>query len=274
MKKRALCALVSLALCVTLAGQAAAAESSVSFVVNGITLAADVPNRVEARTTYVSYWPIVSALYPNATAEWVNGQAEVKADGLTLHIKPGAQYVEANGRYLYVPDGVKCEGYSIMVPIRTLCQALGAGVEWDGTQSTIQITSGSGPILSGEQAYQADVVYWLSRIISAESRGEPLLGQIAVGNVVLNRVNSGQFPNTVKEVVFDRKYGVQFEPVSNGTIYDRPTDSAVLAAKLCLEGAAPVGDSLYFYAPALSAGTWISTSRAYYGTIGCHKFYG
>ena len=133
MKKRALCALVSLALCVTLAGQAAAAESSVSFVVNGITLAADVPNRVEARTTYVSYWPIVSALYPNATAEWVNGQAEVKADGLTLHIKPGAQYVEANGRYLYVPDGVKCEGYSIMVPIRTLCQALGAGVEWDGT---------------------------------------------------------------------------------------------------------------------------------------------
>ena len=154
MKKRALCALVSLALCVTLAGQAAA-ESSVSFVVNGITLAADVPNRVEARTTYVSYWPIVSALYPNATAEWVNGQAEVKADGLTLHIKPGAQYIEANGRYLYVPDGVKCEGYSIMVPIRTLCQALGAGVEWDGTQSTIQITSGSGPILSGEQAYQA-----------------------------------------------------------------------------------------------------------------------
>ena len=154
MKKRALCALVSLALCVTLAGQAAAA-SSVSFVVNGITLAADVPNRVEARTTYVSYWPIVSALYPNATAEWVNGQAEVKADGLTLHIKPGAQYIEANGRYLYVPDGVKCEGYSIMVPIRTLCQALGAGVEWDGTQSTIQITSGSGPILSGEQAYQA-----------------------------------------------------------------------------------------------------------------------
>ena len=168
MKKRALCALVSLALCVTLAGQAAAAESSVSFVVNGITLAADVPNRVEARTTYVSYWPIVSALYPNATAEWVNGQAEVKADGLTLHIKPGAQYIEANGRYLYVPDGVKCEGYSIMVPIRTLCQALGAGVEWDGTQSTIQITSGSGPILSGgspaSSMLRAAISPWTERL--------------------------------------------------------------------------------------------------------------
>ena len=253
MKKRALCALVSLALCVTLAGQAAAAESSVSFVVNGITLAADVPNRVEARTTYVSYWPIVSALYPNATAEWVNGQAEVKADGLTLHIKPGAQYIEANGRYLYVPDGVKCEGYSIMVPIRTLCQALGAGVEWDGTQSTIQITSGSGPILSGEQAYQADVVYWLSRIIYAESGNQPLDGKIAVGNVVLNRVASPRFPNSVYEVIFQRN---QFTPAANGSINRTPSAESVVAAKLCLDGANTAGSALYFVNPTVAPGSW------------------
>ena len=271
MKKRALCALVSLALCVTLAGQAAAAESSVSFVVNGITLAADVPNRVEARTTYVSYWPIVSALYPNATAEWVNGQAEVKADGLTLHIKPGAQYVEANGRYLYVPDGVKCEGYSIMVPIRTLCQALGAGVEWDGTQSTIQITSGSGPILSGEQAYQADVVYWLSRIIYAESGNQPLDGKIAVGNVVLNRVASPRFPNSVYEVIFQRN---QFTPAANGSINRTPSAESVVAAKLCLDGANTVGSALYFVNPTVAPGSWASRNRPYVATIGAHAFYG
>ena len=84
---------------------------------------------------------------------------------------------------------------------------------------------------------------------------------------------SGQFPDTVKEVVFDRKYGVQFEPVSNGTIYDQPIDSAVLAAKLCLEGANTAGKSLYFFAPALSAGSWIRSSRTYCTTIGCHRFY-
>lgn len=271
MKKRALCALVSLALCVTLAGQAAAAESSVSFVVNGITLAADVPNRVEARTTYVSYWPIVSALYPNATAEWVNGQAEVKADGLTLHIKPGAQYIEANGRYLYVPDGVKCEGYSIMVPIRTLCQALGAGVEWDGTQSTIQITSGSGPILSGEQAYQADVVYWLSRIIYAESGNQPLDGKIAVGNVVLNRVASPRFPNSVYEVIFQRN---QFTPAANGSINRTPSAESVVAAKLCLDGANTAGSALYFVNHTVAPGSWASRNRPYVATIGAHAFYG
>lgn len=81
MKKRALCALVSLALCVTLAGQAAAAESSVSFVVNGITLAADVPNRVEARTTYVSYWPIVKRLVSERDGGVGQWSGEVNADG-------------------------------------------------------------------------------------------------------------------------------------------------------------------------------------------------
>ena len=77
-------------------------------------------------------------------------------------------------------------------------------------------------------------------------------GKIAVGNVVLNRVKSSSFPNSVKEVVFDDRYAIQFEPVANGTVYDRPTESALLAAKLCLEGAGAAGDSLYFFAPALS----------------------
>ena len=269
MKKRALCALVSLALCVTLAGQAAAAESSVSFVVNGITLAADVPNRVEARTTYVSYWPIVSALYPNATAEWVNGQAEVKADGLTS-IKPGAQYIEANGRYLYAGRsqvrGLQHHGsHPNPVP------GAGRRREWDGTQSTIQITSGSGPILSGEQAYQADVVYWLSRIIYAESGNQPLDGKIAVGNVVLNRVASPRFPNSVYEVIFQRN---QFTPAANGSINRTPSAESVVAAKLCLDGANTAGSALYFVNPTVAPGSWASRNRPYVATIGAHAFYG
>ena len=58
-------------------------------------------------------------------------------------------------------------------------------------------------------SYNEDDVYWLSRIISAESRGEPLEGQIAVGNVVLNRVRSSAYPNTIYGVIFDRKHGTR-----------------------------------------------------------------
>ena len=100
-----------------------------------------------------------------------------------------------------------------------------------------------------------------------------MLGQIAVGNVVLNRVRHENYPDNIKEVVFDDLYGIQFEPVENGTVYDEPAPSSVLAAKMALEGASVVGESLYFFAPDLSPGTWIVENGIYHSTIGCHRFY-
>ena len=116
-------------------------------------------------------------------------------------------------------------------------------------------------------------MYWLSRIISAESKGESLEGQIAVGNVILNRVDSPEFPNNIYDVIFDARWGGQFAPVKNGTIYDAPSDSSILAAKLCLEGANTAGNSLYFLAPALAGNLWTMEERTYVTTIGTHWFY-
>ncbi len=127
---------------------------------------------------------------------------------------------------------------------------------------------------SNPAGWTEEDLYWLSRVISAESGGEVLRGQIAVGNVVMNRVRSREFPDTIREVVFDARDAVQFEPVSNGTIYDAPTARSVEAAKAVLNGAeSVVGESLYFYAPALSPGVWINENRTYCTTIGCHRFY-
>ena len=74
-------------------------------------------------------------------------------------------------------------------------------------------------------------------------------------------------------VIFDSRWGGQFEPVRNGTIYDAPAPSSIVAAKLCLEGANAVGDSLYFLAPALTSNHWAMNQRTYVTTIGCHWFY-
>ena len=63
------------------------------------------------------------------------------------------------------------------------------------------------------------------------------------------------------------------EPVENGSVYLEPVPASVLAAKLCLEGASVVGECMYFFAPALSPGTWIVNNRTYSTTIGCHRFY-
>ena len=91
--------------------------------------------------------------------------------------------------------------------------------------------------------------------------------------MVLNRVASGEYPNTVYDVIFDRKDAVQFEPVSNGTVYQTPTALSVQAARLALQGVNTAGESLFFFNPSLSQGTWIVRSRTYYTTIGCHRFY-
>ena len=200
-----------------------------------------------------------------------DGAAALSGPGFTLTAAPGQEYIQVNGRFLYVPGGVQCRDGRTVLPLALLADALGCPLTWEAASGTAALNTALAAPKTAD--YDGEDLYWLSRIISAESRGEPLAGQIAVGNVVLNRVKSGSFPDSVKEVVFDDRYAIQFEPVSNGTVYDRPTESALLAAKLCLEGANTAGDSLYFFAPALSAGSWIRSSRTYYTTIGCHRFY-
>ena len=265
MKKRALSALLCLALCFALAGQAAAAEGGVSFTVNGTPLAEDVRSYAEDGTTYVSYGAILFALYPDATAVWANGRAEVTAEGLTMYLKPGAKYIEANGRCLYVPGGVRSEDGVILVPVRTLCQALGAEAVWDSATGTVNITAVSGPIVSGDSYYDAEDLDLLSRLIYAESGNQPLEGKIAVGNVILNRVASPSFPNTVAEVLSQPN---QFPGATDCT----PNSESILAAKLCLEGAMEAPGAYWFNGAGIPC--WASNNKSHIVTIGGHSFYG
>ena len=239
-----------------------------SVEANGRPLTAD-QGWIEDGTSYMT----LRALAQHADYEltWDGSRAWLKGEDLELSARPGDLYILSNGRALYVEGGVRVVDGKLTLPLRVLAAATGGSLSWNAGTATASLG------LSGASAPKADYdgedLYWLSRIISAESRGEPLLGQIAVGNVVLNRVADGQFPNTIKDVIFDTKYAVQFEPVSNGTVYDEPTQSSVLAAKMTLEGARVVGNCLYFFAPALSEGNWIVSNRTYYTTIGGHSFY-
>lgn len=202
---------------------------------------------------------------------WNGSHAKLLGEGLELTAQPGTPYIEVNGRVLYVEDGVSVRDGVMYLPLRVIAQAMGGALSWDGAQwvARLELRQAIPP----QANYRAEDLDWLSRIISAESRGESLLGQIAVGNVVLNRVEHENYPDNIREVVLDQNHGFQFEPVENGTVYQPAVPSAVLAAKMCLEGADVVEDCLYFFAPALSEGTWIVENATYYTTIGCHRFY-
>lgn len=122
--------------------------------------------------------------------------------------------------------------------------------------------------------YNQDDLFWLARIIEAEAGGEPYNGKVAVGNVILNRVNSKEFPNTIYGVIFDYHGSIpQFSPVAEGTIYNNPSQESMQAAKDALNGVSPVGNSTYFFNPAKAAGTWIVKNKTYVTKIGEHTFY-
>lgn len=226
-------------------------------------------------TTYVPVRMLSQALR-SCSVSWdePTRTATVSAGNLNIQITAGLNYIVANGRYLYSPSPVRIlENNRMYVPIRLLAAAFDARVDWEGATYSVHMTRGSGAIAGGDRYYNQDDLYWLSRIISAESRGEPLLGQIAVGNVVLNRVRSPLFPDTIYDVIFDNKYAVQFTPTVNGTIHQAPSAASVIAAKICLEGYSVSEDIYYFFEPAAATSAWVSSTRTFQFQIGNHRFY-
>jgi len=108
----------------------------------------------------------------------------------------------------------------------------------------------------------------LARAISGEARGEPYEGQVAVGAVILNRVDHASFPNTIAGVVYQSG---AFDSVADGQINMEPTTTAVKAARDALNGWDPSGGCIYFFNPATSTSKWI-WSRTIVKTIGKHSF--
>lgn len=129
-------------------------------------------------------------------------------------------------------------------------------------------------VASRGTSYSSTDLYWMSRIIHAEAEAEPYAGKVAVGNVILNRVKSGSFPNTVKNVIFEYYKGIpQFSPVADGTIYNSPNSDSIKAAKAALSGTSYVVSSTYFFNPDKSEGSWIVKNKTLVRRIGNHVFY-
>ena len=108
----------------------------------------------------------------------------------------------------------------------------------------------------------------LARVISAEARGEPYLGQVAVGAVILNRVSHPSFPSTIAGVVYQPG---AFTCMDDGQINEPVSESAVRAARDALNGADPSGGAIYYFNPSTATSSWI-WSRPLITVIGNHRF--
>ncbi|HHY0839362.1 LysM peptidoglycan-binding domain-containing protein [Bacillus cereus] len=112
----------------------------------------------------------------------------------------------------------------------------------------------------------------LARLVNAEAGGEPYVGKVAVAKVVLNRVDSNGFPNTITDVIYEPiKNGYAFTPVTDGRINQPATYEAKMAVEEALNSKGKNSDWLYFYNPKTSTDKWITT-RQTVAQIGNHLF--
>lgn len=107
----------------------------------------------------------------------------------------------------------------------------------------------------------------LARLVQAEANGESFAGKVAVASVVLNRIDSNQFPNTVQGVIYERN---QFSPVANGSINNTPNQDSIRAVDVALNNRTDY-ESLYFYNPSISNSKWFNTLTTT-RVIGNHVF--
>ena len=243
-----------------------------ALCVDGEYVSVEVARVQHDGVTYVALAPMAKELDESVQIGWDGSSSTVtvKSSKLSLTAKVGQLYIQANGRYLYVPEGVQMVGGKVTVPLSVLVKAFDARLSWDAASGTVVVNRGSGAIQSGDSYYNQNDLFWLSRIIQAECGNQPLEGRMAVGNVVLNRVKNPAFPSTVKGVLSQKN---QFTTWKNGALAKRtPNATSVIAAKLVLDGGEVESTKGATFFDSKS-NSWAARNKTCVAVIGNHKFY-
>lgn len=142
------------------------------------------------------------------------------------------------------------------------------GIAGPATLKAMGIFNSSTTTSGGNAKYSQSDYNLLARLISAEARGEPYAGQVAVGTVVMSRIKHPSFPNTLAGVIYQPG---AFSCLNDGQFNQPVAESAYRAAQDALNGAAPCGPAIYYYNPKTATNQWIR-SRPIILTLGRHVF--
>lgn len=244
--------------------EASAVEEAPEVYVDGQLAEALIVTKVEG-TDYVSLGIAAAYLREDSSSAWnAAGQLVISAENLTLTARPGDCYIGANERYMYLPHSVRQDAYGdVQVPLKAVVWAFDAAMA-SGENGELQITRGSGAIRHGNDYYDPEAVDLLARVIYHECGRGSMLGRIAVGNVIFNRVAHPLFPDSLEEVIY------QPGQFTNATEYE-PDAASVIAAKLCIEGASVVGNACWFSQAGVS--TWASRNKTQVTVLGGNAYY-
>ena len=155
-------------------------EVDPTLTVDGQPVSTDVAKTYRGDTTYVALVPMSKCLDSTILSKWDAGTrtATVHNDKLVLKATVGNLYLTVNNRYFYAPEGIQIENGQVMVPLSALVKAFDGSLTWNGSTGITAVTRGSGAAKFGEQYYNADDLFWLSRVIYTESGNQPLEGKM------------------------------------------------------------------------------------------------
>ena len=200
----------------------------------------------------------LSFLYPSPAAEALSKTGSTGAE-----VKAIQETLKDRGLYSGSIDGIYGAGTQAAVKKFQKQQGLTAdGIAGPLTLKRLGVSVGAIP-----EANEANVNL-LARIISAEARGEPYSGQVAVGAVILNRVEHPSFPDTLSGVIYQPG---AFTAITDGQFNESVAESAYRAARDALNGTDPSGGAIYYYNPDRAISQWIRT-RPVIKRIGKHLF--
>lgn len=263
------------ALTITSANAAKDSDIPVDIEINGSYIQCDTSSYIQNGCTFSPLRTLSNAL--GADVEWneKDGKITITNNSVKIEVYNNSSIAYVNGNKIDMGRNARIINGVSFIPVRFLSENLGGNVSWDNNYFTVRIQKNNHEVADHlkKHSYYEDNIFWLARIVEAESSGEPLEGKVAVGNVVLNRVKHPNYPNSIYDVIFDRNFGVQFQPVLNGSIYNVPSKDSIIAAKRAIMGEDIVGSCLYFLNPTISTSSWIVNNRKYYGTIQNHDFY-
>lgn len=220
-------------------------------------------NKTRATLILLALIMIIGAFFvavPSAEAKNI-----VKGD-TTANVRLVQQRLSNLGYYTYKVDGIW--GWRTTAAVKKFQKAKGLvadGIVGAKTEKALGITLSGGKKNGTLSSTELNL---LARAVYGEARGEPYAGQVAVAAVILNRVRSSKFPNTVSGVIYQKG---AFTAVSDGQINLTPTSSAYNAARDALNGWDPTNGCLYYYNPATATSKWIWSLKVEV-RIGRHSF--
>ena len=204
-------------------------------------------------------------LVPSASTA---GAAHIVKGDTVANIKAVQTRLSDLGYYNYKIDGLW--GWRTTNAVKNFQRDYGLtqdGIVGSWTERSLKITLNSSSSSSSSSVSSSNLDL-LARCVYAEARGEPYTGQVAIAAVVLNRVESPSFPNTISGVIYQKG---AFTCVSDGQINLTPNQTAYNAARDALNGWDPTNGCLYYYNPATATSKWIWSLKVQI-TIGRHSF--